>query len=185
MHIKPVDQEPNLYSVIDVMPAALVSKILATSWLDLPWQQPPGQSTHSRRQILDSALPWALEWDLACHAVCAEISAAVNHDMGDYVNTVWWLDEPGYHEPIHSNNHGANCMHLYWIGARVDLGSVFFWYFDAGSRRYQFAHAANSAYVTVSRPNQDGTQNFLWNGMLEPVPRNTFRLSSQVCFGTP
>jgi hypothetical protein len=30
----------------------------------------------------------------------------------------------------------------------------------------------------INRANQNGYRNLLWHGMLEPVPRNTFRLTS-------
>lgn len=182
MLLESVDQEPNLYRVSDVMSSDLVSKIMAMPWLDLPWQPLEGQSQRGRRCVSESCLPWSLEWDLACHALCAKISAAIGYDMGDYVRTAWYLDEPGYVCQLHPNDEMPGNMHLCWIGARIDLGTTFYWYNDLASKRCQFAMATNAGYVAISRPNHNGTKNLLWNGMLEPVPRNTFRLSSHSWF---
>lgn len=178
MKIRPVDQEPNLYFVEDVMPQSLVEKILSTPWLDLAWQRQPGQEHLPRRSINDDALPWALEWDLACHALWGQISSSIGFKLADYGSTAWWLDEPGFVSHVHTDGEIPGAIQLYWIGARVDLGTTFYWYKDQASQRHQFPMQLNSGHVMINRPNQDGYRNLLWHGMLTPVPRNTFRLTS-------
>lgn len=178
MKITPVDQEPNLYFVEDAVPQSLANVILSTPWLDLPWKPQEGQEQWHRRKIDDSALPWALQWDLACHAIWGQIASAVGYNLADYMGTAWWLDEPGFVCPLHTDGEMPGAMQLCWIGARIDLGTTFYWYKDQASKRYQFPMTPNSGYVMINRPNQDGSRNLLWHGMLTPVPRNTFRLTS-------
>lgn len=178
MKITPVDQEPNLYFVEDAVPQSLVNVILSTPWLDLPWKPQEGQEQWHRRKIDDSALPWALQWDLACHVIWGQIASAVGYNLADYMGTAWWLDEPGFECPLHTDGEMPGAMQLCWIGARIDLGTTFYWYKDQASKRYQFPMTPNSGYVMINRPNQDGSRNLLWHGMLTPVPRNTFRLTS-------
>jgi hypothetical protein len=178
MKITPVDQEPNLYLAEDVVPQPLVDKILATPWLTLPWSRQQGQESWLRRRVDDNALPWILEWDLACHAMWSKIAHSIGHGLEDYMGTAWWLDEPGFVCPLHTDGEMPGAVQLCWIGARIDLGTTFYWYKDQVSKRYQFPMRPNTGYVMINRPNQDGYRNLLWHGMLEPVPRNTFRLTS-------
>jgi hypothetical protein len=178
MKITPVDQESNLYHVENLMPESLVEKILATPWLDLPWSVQPGQQALRRRKINNDSIPWLLEWDLACHSVLPDIARAIGHRLDNYTGTAWWLDEPGFVCPLHTDGEIPGAIQLFWIGARIDLGTTFYWYKDRASKRYQFPMQLNTGYVMINKPNQDGYRNLLWHGMLEPVPRNTFRLTS-------
>lgn len=178
MKITAVDQEPNLYLAEDIVPPALVDKILATPWLTLPWSRQQGQESWPRRKIDDSALPWFMEWEMFCHGLMHDIAQAVGCRLHDYDRTAWWLDEPGFVCPLHTDGEMPGAMQLSWIGARIDLGTTFYWYKDSASKRYQFPMRPNTGYIMINRANQNGYRNLLWHGMLEPVPRNTFRLTS-------
>ena len=178
MLITPVDNEPNLYRVEDAMPPELVEKILKTPWLELPWCRQEGQESWARRRINDDVIPWMIEWELACHRIWQDISQAVGFELENYMGTAWWLDEPGFTCSMHTDGELPGSMQLTWIGANEDLGTSFYWYRDPASKRYQFPMRANTGYIMINRPNNDGYRNLLWHAMLTPVPPNTFRLTS-------
>jgi hypothetical protein len=146
--------------------------------LDLPWHRQEGQESWARRRIDDNVLPWIIEWELACHRIWADISKAVGFELENYMGTAWWVDEPGFTCSMHTDGEMPGSMQLTWIGANEDLGTSFYWYQDPASKRHQFPMRANTGYIMVNRPNTDGYRNLLWHAMLNPVPKNTFRLTS-------
>lgn len=178
MHITKLDDVNDLYAIEEAIPAALVAKILSTSWLDLPWIRQEGQESWARRRIEDDAIAWLPEWHLACSAIWQSIADALEVDLEPYGGTAWWLDEPGFTCALHTDGEMPGSMQLTWIGARPDLGTCFYWYKDPATLRHRFPMKPNSGYVMIKRVDASGYRPLAWHGMLTPVPRNTFRLTS-------
>lgn len=178
MRITQVDEVNDLYLVNDAVPSDLVEKILATPWLTLPWERQAGQESWARRRIDDAVLPWLPEWETCCQNFWQQISDTIGVPLQSYGGTAWWLDEPGFTCALHTDGELPGSMQLTWIGARPDLGTCFYWYKNPANLRYRFPMEVNTGYIMVKRMEESGYRPLAWHGMLTPVPRNTFRLTS-------
>lgn len=177
MQITPVDSEHNLFRVEQVMSNALVQQVLATPWLDLPWEKQSGQESWPRRKINNDAIPWIDEWNRACSSAWTKIESATGIKLGHYQGTAFWIDEPGFTCSMHTDGEMPGSMQLNWIGNK-DLGTTFYWYKDPAALRYQTPFADNTGYIMVNRADSTGYRRLMWHAMLNPVPANTFRLTS-------
>ena len=43
-----------------------------------------------------------------------------------YINTSWWIDEPTFYVPIHTDGHLPSTMQLFWHSANNTLGTKFY-----------------------------------------------------------
>jgi hypothetical protein len=177
MQITAVDNENNLFRVEAVFTEDFVEEILSTDWLNLPWTRQEGQEHWPRRRINNSALSWIAEWDRTCAEFWTAIGAATGTAIGHYQGTAFWLDEPGFTCSIHTDGELPGSMQLNWIGAQ-NLGTSFYWYKDPNSLRFQTPFVPNSGYIMINQPNSNGYRSLIWHAMLEPVPENTFRVTS-------
>lgn len=180
MQITAVDQENNLFSITDVCPPDLVNKIMTTDWLSLPWQRQPGQETWARRRIQEQALPWNTEWVQHMNYIWPQIEQVYGHSLQSYMGTAWWLDEPGFTCPMHTDGELSGSIQLTWIGADPNLGTAFYWHKDPETLRYQTPMVPNSGYMMRNLADSTGYRKLLWHAMLHPVPENTFRLCSYI-----
>jgi hypothetical protein len=87
--------------------------------------------------------------------------------------TVFWLDEPGFICGLHTDGTMPGSMQIVWQGT----GTTFYWYKDPDSVRYQMPATANTGYIMLHANNRT-YQKLLWHGMLTPVPKDTFRVTS-------
>lgn len=177
MQITPVDSDNNLFQVEHVMPEQLVQKILNMPWLDLPWQKQPGQESWPRRMINNDALPWINEWNVECSRLLQTIEKVSGTKIGQYQSTAFWLDEPGFTCNMHTDGELPGSMQLNWIGAR-DLGTAFYWHKHPASLRYQTTFVPNTGYIMINSADDTGYRRLMWHAMLNPVPANSFRLTS-------
>jgi len=176
MQITAVDNENNLFKVESVFPDDFVQEILATDWLNLPWGPSPGQESWPRRQIDQTAIPWIGRWYKYLEQHWHQISQQTGIPIDEYIpasGTTFWLDEPGFICKIHTDGMMPGSMQIVWQGT----GTTFYWYKDPKSVRYQMPDTANTGYIMLHANNQT-YQKLLWHGMLTPVPKNTFRLTS-------
>ena len=181
MQITAVDSEHNLFCVQDVFSSELVDQILATPWMDIAWQEHiPGQF-RPRRKIQNSALPWIKEWDAACEKLWPTLETILKTKLLVYHGTAWWLDEPNYINELHTDGNLPGAMQLFWVGALPTLGTAFYHYKRPDCIRHQFIMAPNSGYIMLNPADSNGFKKLLWHGMLTPVPKNTFRLTSYTC----
>lgn len=178
VQVTAVDNEHNLFLIQNVMPDHLVKQVLDTDWLNIPWQKQDGQELWPRRRIDNKSLPWNQEWDTYCKDLWPRLAILLGHTITAYSGTAWWLDEPGFTCALHTDGELPGSMHLTWIGAHDSLGTTFYWYKDLTSVRYQFPMECNSGYIMINQINSDQYRRLLWHGMLNPVPSNTFRLTS-------
>ena len=178
MQIRPVDQDNNLFRVENVISAELVQQVQATDWLNIAWQEHiPGQF-RPRRKIQNSALPWIKEWDTACKKLWPTLETALNTKLQSYQGTDWWLDEQDYINELHTDGNLPGAMQLFWVGSLPNLGTAFYHYKNPDCLRHQFIMSPNSGYIMFNPEDSNGFKKLLWHGMLTPVPKNTFRLTS-------
>ena len=181
MQITAVDSEHNLFQVQDVFSSDLVDQILATPWQDIAWQEHiPGQF-RPRRKIQNSALPWIKEWDAACEKLWPALETTLGTKLLVYNGTAWWLDEQDYINELHTDGNLPGAMQLFWVGALPNLGTAFYHYKNPDCIRHQFIMTPNSGYIMFNPEDSTGFKKLIWHGMLTPVPKNTFRLTSYTC----
>jgi hypothetical protein len=183
MNIVPIDQQ--LFCVQNFAPPALVDKILNTNWVALSYQRTQFRKDGTpwlRRQIDSSAIEWHAEWVEFLKTKWEQITQQLGPSgwpYPTYPESTFWLDEPGFDCGIHTDGELPGAMQLYWIG-NSNLGTTFYHNKNGKNIRVQFKFVANQGYVMINLPDHHGYQLLQWHGMLTPVPKDTFRLSSYV-----
>lgn len=178
MNIQAVDDEHNLFRIQEVFDQSLVNKVLATDWINLPWQKQEGQENWLRRRVDNSSLPWINEWHQHLRAVWPEIERQLGVPIHDYTDTAFWIDEPGFVCTMHTDGEMPGSLHMTWIGAESTHGTAFYWYKDPETLRYQVPMQTNAGYIMINKTDEFGYRKLLWHAMLTTVPENTFRLTS-------
>lgn len=176
MQITAVDQDHNLFRIVDVFPLSLYKKVLATDWANIPWQRQKGQENWARRRIDNLSLEWNQEWDQYCEELWPRIGAVLSRSVDQYQGTAWWVDEPGFTCRIHTDGEMPGAVQMIWIGN--NLGTAFYHYKDPTSMRHQFKVSPNTGYLMINNPDTTGYRKLQWHGMLTPVPANSLRVSS-------
>jgi len=174
MQITAVDSEHNLFCVQDVFSSDLVGQVLATPWLDMPWERQSGQENWARRRIHNNAISWLTQWDQELGQSWTTIQQQLNIKLAPYSGTAFWVDEPGFTCGLHTDGELPGSLHMPWIGA----GTSFYWYKDPETLRYQVPSLPNSGYIMINQADSTGFRKLIWHGMLTPVPQDTFRLTS-------
>lgn len=174
MQITAVDQDHNLFRVTGVFPQDLVQKVLATDWINLPWQ--PQEGHRSRRSIVNESLVWNQEWHQYCEELWPKIGTALGRSVSQYTGTAWWIDEPGFTCSIHTDGEMSGAIQITWIGH--NLGTSFYHYNNSRALRHQFEVEPNAGYLMINNPDPTGYRKLQWHGMLTPVPTGSFRVSS-------
>ena len=177
MQITPVDQDNNLFFIKDVFPQGLVDQIISTDWLALPWRRQEGQESWPRRRIENQALTWNSEWDKCCEHLWPKIGKSIGFETLNYRATAWWVDEPGFTCPMHTDGEMPGAMQMTWIGNK-NLGTVFYYYKNSNSLRHQFVVSPNTGYIMSNQLQPEGYRKLQWHDMPTPVPQNQFRVSS-------
>lgn len=178
MKIIPVDDEQNLFRINNVFDQTIVDHVLATDWLNLPWQRQEGQESWPRRRIDNTALPWIDQWHRHMRNIWPDIEQQLGIPINDYTDTAFWLDEPGFTCSMHTDGEMPGSLHLTWIGSSASHGTAFYWFKDPTALRYQVPNEANAGYIMINKPDDQGYRKLLWHAMLTPVPTDTFRLTS-------
>ena len=178
MQITAIDQEQNLFIVSNMAPPDLVHKILATDWMSLAWQRQPGQEGWSRRRINHTEISWIEEWHAYCNGAWADIALHTGHDMAPYYDTAWWVDEPGFCCSMHTDGEMPGAMQLTWHSTSPNNGTAFYWSNNGKQLRHQFPCVPNTGYIMINKSDKTGFRKLLWHAMLEPVPAETYRLTS-------
>jgi hypothetical protein len=173
MQITAVDSENNLFLIEHVLPTDFVEQILTTDWLNLPWIKQQGQESWPRRRIDETAIPWIGQWHSYLEQHWGTIAQQTNTAIEGYMGTAFWLDEPGFTCNLHTDGMMPGSMQIVWQGT----GTTFYWYKDPDCVRYQMPNTANTGYIMLHTNNQQ-YQKLVWHGMLTPVPKHTFRLTS-------
>jgi len=178
MTVYPVDNENNLFKIQQVLEPDLVSQVLSTDWLNLPWQRQTGQESWLRRRIDDTALPWMDQWHSHMQNIWPKVEQQLGIPICGYIDTAFWLDEPGFTCGMHTDGEMPGSMQLTWIGNDISHSTAFYWFKTPDAPRYQFCHEPNSGYIMINKPDDQGYRKLLWHAMLTPVPKHSFRLTS-------
>jgi hypothetical protein len=177
MQITPIDNDNNLFRVENVFSAEIVNHVLSTDWLNVPWHRQEYQENWNRRRVEVESLPWFAQWEQEMSALISDVSQAVGYNLGTYGGTAFWLDEPGFSCPLHTDGEMPGSFHLTWIGDD-DQGTTFYHTKNHSDIRYQVPMVPNAGYVMINLPDNTGYRKLLWHGMLHPVQDTKFRLTS-------
>lgn len=174
--ITPLDNHSRLWAVNSLLTAEQTHELVTTDWSSLPSAPTAGQESWPRRQIC---------WDTAAAQRYSNYINGclpqINHALGTaFTNSYghFWVDLPGFKVARHTDGHVPNAMQLYWTVPGAEYGTGFYEYNTDDSLIYQCASRPNSGYIMLNHANPDGSQPLLWHAMLNPVPRDTFRVSS-------
>ena len=170
-----VDAEGRLWQVTDLLPLEQVDTILNINWTGLATIKIPQQNFWLREQV---------HWNepgikSACDAITAQLPA-INQAVGTTFTQCgghFWIDQPGFDCPMHTDGELQNSMQIYWIAAGPEYGTGFY-NNKRGDRLYQFASLVNTGYLMLNHLNEDGSQPLMWHAMFNPVPAGTIRVSS-------
>lgn len=174
MLIQPVDAENNLFRITNVFPQHIVDLVANEDWLNLEWEKQEGQERWSRRRIKQSAIAWMNQWHDHMRSIWPDVRRQLGIPIQDYTDTAFWLDEPGFVCPLHTDGEMPGSLHLTWRGP----GTTFHWYKQEDSLRYQVPSQTNAGYIMINMPDEQGCRKLLWHAMLDPVPQDTYRLTS-------
>lgn len=177
MHIKSVDHYQDLFAISNAVSEDLKQKILSTDWWSLEYRAQPSQENWPRRLIINDQLPWIDQWAEELRSVWHEIETSAAVTLEPYSDTAFWVDEPGFTCSIHTDGEMPGSLHLNWIGDK-SLATRFYHSKNPQDIRFQQDFLTNSGYAMVNLADRAGYRHLQWHGMLEPVPDNSFRLTS-------
>jgi len=180
MKVLPVDHTNRLYAVYDLLEQSQVNYIRSLPWHTFAWKRGDQQENWPRRQIDSDHTEVRLvsSWIDSC---LNDINQALNTQFATSFGQ-WWLDEPGFNCPSHTDGHLPNAMQIYWISPHnSDAYGTGFYHYKSAEPSYirrQFYSSPNSGYLMLNHAEPDGSQFLQWHAMLNTVPANTWRLSS-------
>jgi hypothetical protein len=177
MQINPVDEYADLYMVSNIVSSDLEQKVLSTPWMDLEFVKQVGQEHWPRRLIVDKYLPWLDQWQHEILQSLLVLEQSLGIKLQPYSRTAFWIDEPGFTCGIHTDGEMPGSLHISWIGDSA-LGTTFYHSKNSNDVRFRHKFTSNSGYAMINMPDQSGYRHLQWHGMLEPVPKNSYRLTS-------
>lgn len=169
-----------LWQVRDLLSQDKLDTILSMPWDQYPWERENLQEWWPRRKITNDVPEVARvsRWIEDC-------LPAINQALGtEYVacSGHWWVDCPGFTCAMHTDGHLSNSMQLYWIAPSDQYGTGFYHFKKRNSLKYQFLSVPNSGYIMLNEQEPNQWQPLQWHGMFNPVPKDTYRLSSYFYF---
>lgn len=188
MHIETVIAD-RLYSVQDLLPDHVTQAIQAQDWLASAWEPAQRQETWSRRQVDNNSV--LQEFNSHIQQAVAQVNQQLGTNFFLPIQSVWWVDLPGFEVSIHCDNPGVKtALQMYWIAPSEQYGTVFYSDDQPGVEFagrppeeldlvHQFPSRANTGYLMRNEPDTaTGQLPRLWHGMHNPVPVGHIRLSS-------
>jgi len=173
-----VDDTNRLWAISDLLETEQVKYIINLPWDEFPWSRNTLQDEWLRRRIHSEhpEVQLVSTWiDDKLKDINLSIGTNFTRSHG-----IWWLDEPGFSCPMHTDGHLPNSMQIYWLAANEDLGTSFYHHKIQHKEylRQMFPSKTNSGYLMLNHREIDGSQPLQWHGMFNRVPENTYRLSS-------
>jgi hypothetical protein len=183
MKITPIADSDRLFSIENILPDNLVQQMLNLEWMKLPWERQPGQEHWPRRKIITTSCLQLVQYTEIIDSQITQIAEKINQPLG-IGHTTWWLDEPGFHVPIHMDNVGLqSAMQMFWIAPGPDYGTAFYHSNNQKDIWNKFKFQANTGYIMVNQP-KERVGDRPWHGMLNTLPDNTYRVTSYTNFVT-
>jgi hypothetical protein len=177
MKITPIDDTHRLFQVEEFVSPELLTELQHLDWSSIPWTKQPLQETWPRRLLdpthptLDKVVTWV---NNSMKQLCDDCGIVVK----EFVNTSFWLDEPGFTVSLHTDGQLPGSMQLFWVMPTLQHGTVFYNSNCSDDVRFAPSGVPNTGYIMLNNPNLDGSQPLHWHGMLQPVPAGTIRVTS-------
>jgi hypothetical protein len=182
MIIEPVC--PKLFQVKDILPESVVEEIKNFDWLNLPTDVPPMQAQMIRKRIKAEEIIELYKINHLLEKHSKQIGEFLNLKFTN-MRTLWWLDLPGFISHIHIDSTEGTALQAYWIAPGINYGTHFY-----STKSHEpkppplikgFDFIPNTGYLNdLTGPESEK----VYHGMLNPVPENTFRISSYTQFLT-
>ena len=186
-----VDNSNRLYSVENLLSAVELADIRSIDWLSLPTMHNMGQDMLPTRVRVDATHPSVLRVNTYICNAFDSINAALGTNFMHPVASVWWIDNPGFNIPVHTDNvKVTNALQMYWIMPGEDYGTCFYRDLTVNNPNqlnrnidqieitHQFISKPNYGYIMLNEEDATGNKPAQWHGMLNTVPLGTFRLTS-------
>ena len=176
MQLIPIDDSRRIWQVKDFFSSAEHQCLESYDWLNLPWSRGPSQESWKRR-LLDFNHPDIKHISQVGISKLPEINDMLGTSFRD-MGVNWWIDEPGFSVCIHTDGEIPCAMQIYHHVPGDQWGTCFYNFKSESHVRHQFLSTPNTGYLVLNHRNIDGSQPLHWHGMMNPVPENTWRLSS-------
>lgn len=183
MKLEQIDNR--LYKVSEVLPDELIKKILALDWDSFPYDTDtrlPNRKSihlHGTTDLITQAEQHIHNLEKQVEEVCN-----IRFDRHDYINTSWWYDQPGFKIDLHTDGELASTLQLFLSAPGEQYGTKFYNTKHTADIRHDFPFISNTGYLMLNGQNSGGVRTMQWHGMLNPVPRNSYRLTCYTRFGT-
>lgn len=166
-----------LFAIRDVISSKYLEKINSVDWLHYPWQKDPHWAADDRfcRRELAKDTVLLNEIDQQVALLLPEISKAANKDYVR-VGSSWYLCEPTFVCPMHTDGRKANVMIMYWKIPGPEFGTTFYNSNDPNDVFYEFASVPNTGFFVDYEPDAGEPWSDMWHASLLPVPPDTYRL---------
>jgi hypothetical protein len=175
MKITNLDNERCLFKVTNLLADNEAADVLSLDWPTLPWSKGFGQESWPRKAI-DMQHPDVAKVSTYISNRLDEINRQLGTDFKSCSGN-WWLDEPGFTVGIHTDGELPATMQIYWVAPSSEFGTCFY-NNKLGDVKYHFKSEPNTGYIMLNRADKTGYRILQWHGMTNPVPPNTWRLSS-------
>lgn len=184
MQIRPVDDTNRLFHITDILPQHLVDQLLELDWNNMNWDLQNTQEMWARKNIKRDEYPVLKEASEYIaqlqHLISKQLDIEFEWDI-NAGNTNWWVDQPGFWVPIHTDGELPMSMQIFWIG-QPDAATSFHTSAKEKDYRAKFEFKPNTGYMMLNGLNPDGSQPLNWHGMLNRVPKDTYRVTSYTVF---
>lgn len=172
------DGTGRIYQINNLLTAEEVADVMSTNWLEQPWHREQLQESWRRRR-LDSS-PHIDRLSGYINGKLRLINQLANKNF-QFMDTAWWVDEPGFTVAMHTDGHLPYTMQLYWEVPSDQFGTVFYYYKKVDAVRYKLLSIPNHGYLMDNHCEPDH-QLLHWHAMLNKVPENKIRVSSYSIF---
>lgn len=184
MKLTQVDDIGRLYAIEDLFPAELFNRLLELDWNDQPWAREDQQEMWARKSLKKYDIPVLKEASdyIASLAPWFEEHFGIEFNFGTNAgNTNWWVDQPGFWVPMHTDGELPMSMQIF-IKGPLDLGTSFYTHNSEQYLLRKFEFKPNTGYLMLNHKHENGAQPLQWHAMLSKVPENVFRVCSYTVF---
>lgn len=171
------DGTGRIYQINNLLTDAEVADVMSTDWLALPWRRGEMQEKWKRRRLTGDR---AAVLSGYVNNKLALINQLANKDFKS-IDTYWWIDEPGFTVPMHTDGHLSYTMQLYWEVPGEEYGTVFYYYNNVNQVRFRALSVPNHGYL-MDNHCENNYQLLHWHAMLNTVPDGKIRVSSYSIF---
>jgi hypothetical protein len=187
MKIYPVDERKRIFQIVDLLDEATFNWVQTVDWLSIDsttFNSGDPKSTFPRK-ILETSNPNVIK---LCNAMQKQLPT-INNEIGTTlqdININLWLDSEGFKMNVHTDEGVERAgviatLQLYLFAPNEEYGTEFFTatrYKTIFDSLYKFKSIPNTGYLMLNHLNEDGSLPMQWHGMLNPVPKDTYRLSA-------